>query len=103
MFTKFRIMFKLHTEVQTWENFKAMFPNMADVKLYRKLNSLSVDKYIEPFVDNDLTCYRQVSVNSFRDYCFMLTRRFVRFWYDFVMVIGSCAAIGTLILTLQSL
>lgn len=102
MFTKTRIMFKLQSWTYSYDELRTMFHIRHD-RLYKKLFSLVDDGYVEHYVDNDVDCFRISSVNAFRNYCFMLLRRFIRFWYDFVMVIGSIAAIATLIVTLHGL
>lgn len=102
MFIKTRIMFKLHSWTYSYDELHSNFRIRHD-KLYNKLFSLVNDGYVEHYIENDIDCFRVSSVNAFRNYCFMLLRRFVRFWYDFVMVVGSIAAIATLIVTLRGL
>lgn len=104
MFLKTRLIFNLRSHASSYDFLKEKHSSTSNYRLYRALESLAEDSYIESFEDAVYgTCYRLLNVNSFRDYNFMLIKRFLKFWYNFVMVIGSIAAIATLILTLLKL
>lgn len=101
---KFRIMYKLHKDTLSWNQLKTLFPKVKNIKLYRSLNSLSDDRYIRIYSDEVYgTCYKLRNSNSFRDYIRMLILLFLKIWYNSIMVLGSIAAIITLVLTLLSI
>lgn len=98
---KFRIMHKLRKTTLSWDILVKKFPKVGYAKLYNALASLSADGYITIYDDAAFgVCYRISNVNSYRDYIREMFRPIFSFLYSLIIMLGSIAAILTLVKTL---
>lgn len=94
---RFLILKRLKKSVYTYDDLKQSLHISSDVKLYRALQSLIADEYIEEFNEEAFkgsTFYKNSNINSLRNY----KKATLTFLLNVIAAIGGVTALVTLLI-----